>query len=257
MKPGIDSGRVALVTGGASGIGRAVVKRFLRAGMSVAAVDIDESAEESLLAESGRIGCGSLAFWRTDVGSEDEIRAAVERVGRDFGRLDVMVNNVGLSTPAVPIARISSEIWDRIFTITCRSVFLGTKYAADSMVANGGSVINTASIAGLSGGCGSAPYSSAKAAVVNFTKTVAAELFQRGIRINCICPGPIDTPFLRSRSPASGGASGWPPLGLAEDVAEAALFLSGDESRFITGTSIVVDGGITAQGPDRTGRTFG
>jgi NAD(P)-dependent dehydrogenase (short-subunit alcohol dehydrogenase family) len=193
-------------------------------------------------------------FVRCDVSAEADVQAAVARALDAFGRLDCMFNNAGLPGAVGAITETSVADWDRTFAVNVRGVFLGIKHAATAMRAHGGSIINTASIAALNAGAGPAAYSSCKAAVVGLTKSAALELAAQRIRVNALCPGLILTPLLE-RGQAGAlpqvlqRAQPWPEAGLPEHVADAALFLASDESRFITGESLVVDGGITARGP--------
>jgi NAD(P)-dependent dehydrogenase (short-subunit alcohol dehydrogenase family) len=203
-----------------------------------------------------------LRFVRTDVSSESDVEELVADAVTNFGAVDVMFNNAGLGGAFGPVTEIRVEDWDWTFGVLCRGVFLGTKHAGRAMkeAGRGGSIINTASVAGLSGGAGPIAYSSAKAAVINFTRAASAELAAWMIRINAICPGAIATPLLamgRSTDELQaslGNAQPWPGFGRADDIAHTALFLASDEARFVTGAAIVVDGGMTANGPNFIGR---
>jgi NAD(P)-dependent dehydrogenase (short-subunit alcohol dehydrogenase family) len=193
-------------------------------------------------------------FARCDVSEEADVQGAVATALATFGQLDCMFNNAGLPGAVGALSETAVEDWDRTFAVNVRGVFLGIKHAAPAMRVHGGSIINTASIAALNAGAGPAAYSSCKAAVVGLTKSAALELAAQRIRVNALCPGLILTPLLERGQP--GGlpevlqrAQPWPEAGLPEHVADAALFLASDESRFITGESLVVDGGITARGP--------
>jgi NAD(P)-dependent dehydrogenase (short-subunit alcohol dehydrogenase family) len=259
---GALSGRVAVVTGGASGIGRAIVLRFAAEGARVVAVDLNADNGKSLRADAEAAGLvGTVCFEQADVSSEDDVARAVGRANTEFGRLDVMVNNAGVGGAFGPITEIEADDWDYTFAVLVRGVFLGTKYAARAMAEHGegGSIINTASIAGLSGGAGPAAYSAAKAAVVNLSRSNAVELAASRIRVNAICPGIILTPLLhqgreeqmRELLPK---IQPWPEYGRPEDISGVALFLASDDSTFVTGQAIAVDGGLTAIGPDLSNR---
>ncbi|HEY9418364.1 MAG TPA: SDR family oxidoreductase [Pseudonocardia sp.] len=256
------AGRVAVVTGGASGIGRAIVLRFAAEGARVVAVDLNADNGKSLLADAEAAGLGdSVCFEQADVSSEDDVARAVGRAGTEFGRLDVMVNNAGVGGAFGPITEVESDDWDYTFAVLVRGVFLGTKYAVRAMAehGDGGSIINTASIAGLSGGAGPAAYSAAKAAVINLSRSNAVELASSRIRVNAICPGIIMTPLLHQGREEQTRAllpeiQPWPDYGRPENIAGAALFLAGDDSTFVTGQAIAVDGGMTAIGPDLANR---
>jgi NAD(P)-dependent dehydrogenase (short-subunit alcohol dehydrogenase family) len=172
-----------------------------------------------------------------------------------FGRLDCIFNNAGVAGAFGPITEIEVEDWDYTFAVLVRGVFLGTKHAARVLEAQGegGSIINTASIAGLAGGDGPQAYSAAKAAVINFTRAVAVELAPERIRANAICPGAILTPLLHrgneaSMRPQLETYQPWPEAGRPEHIAAAALFLASDDAAFVTGEALVVDGGATARG---------
>jgi NAD(P)-dependent dehydrogenase (short-subunit alcohol dehydrogenase family) len=244
----------AVVTGGASGIGRATVQRFLTEGWAVVAADLNAENGERLLADLEADGHkGRIAFVRADVSVEADVAAAVGAAADRFGRLDCMVNNAGVGGAFGPITELEAEDWDYTFAVLVRSVFLGIKHAARVMRARGepGSIVNTASIAGLGGGAGPQAYSAAKAAVINLTKTTAVELAPDRIRVNAVNPGLIRTPIV-ARAPfddLAGGAQPWPGVGHADQIAGVIYFLAGDDAGFITGESITADGGLIAAGP--------
>jgi NAD(P)-dependent dehydrogenase (short-subunit alcohol dehydrogenase family) len=198
--------RVAVVTGGASGIGRATALRFLAAGARVVVGDLNAANGQALVDEVG--DTDRLQFVRTDVADEDAVEELIATAVDRFGGLDVLFNNAGVGGAFGPITEISVADWDRTFAVLTRSVFLGTKHGARVMIeqGRGGSIINTASVAGLGGGGGPQAYSAAKAAVVNLTLTTAVELAAHRIRVNAICPGLIYTPLAVGRS-GSGCAS--------------------------------------------------
>jgi len=246
--------RVAVVTGGASGIGRATVRRFLDEGAKVVVGDFNADNGQALVDEVG--DADRLRFVRTDVAEEAEVEALVGAAVETFGGLDVMFNNAGVGGAFGPITEIDVDAWDRTFAVLVRSVFTGTKHAARVMIeqGRGGSIINTASIAGLGGGGGPVAYSSAKAAVVNLTFTTAVELAQHRIRVNAICPGLIHTPLALGRHADQvreriSGQQPWPDDGLPEYMAGLALYLAGPDSTFVTGEAIRADGGLLAAGP--------
>lgn len=248
-------GKVAIVTGAASGIGRASALRFLREGARVVLADLSEHRLSEALDEATGHAPGAQALAvRCDVSSETDVEALVAQAVAKFGRLDCMVNNAGVPGAVGPITDISVEAWDRTYAVLVRGVFLGIKHAARAMADEGGSIVNTASIAALNAGAGPAPYSSAKAAVLALSRSAAVELAPRRIRVNALCPGLILTPLLeRGQGTALpevlSKAQPWPEAGLPEHIADAALFLASDESRFMTGESLVIDGGLTARGP--------
>ena len=244
--------RVAVVTGGASGIGKATVQRFLAEGWSVVAADLNVENGERLLADLEDGGHKSrVAFVRADVSVEDDVAAAVAAAAEHYGRLDCMVNNAGVGGAFGPITELEVEDWDYTFAVLARSVFLGTKHAARLMIEGGrpGSIVNTASIAGLGAGAGPQAYSAAKAAVLNLTRTTAVELAAHRIRVNAVNPGFIRTPLAPRDLGSAGEVQPWPEAGQPEHLASVIFFLAGDEARFITGESITADGGMIAAGP--------
>jgi len=252
------AGKVAVVTGGASGMGQASVLRFLAEGAKVVVSDLNEASIDAtmgLIAEHGH--AGDAAAIRTDVAQEADVEAAVGLAVERFGGLNVMFNNAGVGGAFGPVTELAVEDWDYTFAVLVRGVFLGAKHATRVMQAQGGggAIINTASIAGLGGGAGPTAYSAAKAAVANLTKALAPELAPARIRVNAIAPGAIRTPLLHGNRPERTEARAqartpWPRLGEGEDIAQAALYLASDEAEFVTGQILVVDGGALAMGPD-------
>jgi short-subunit dehydrogenase len=249
-------GRVAVVTGGASGIGEATVRRFVDEGARVVVADLQREPGEALAAELGT----AVRFIATDVTVEADVAAAIDLAVSAFGRLDVMFNNAGIVGVVGSVADTSIEQWDRTVAVLMRGVFLGMKHAARVMVPQGsGSIISTSSTAGVMGGLGPHCYTACKHAVIGLTKSVASELSRKGIRVNAISPGSTVSPMTASfimgdhtavDATASAIAAGT-PLGIAGvplDIANAALFLACDESRYMTGQTMVVDGGQTTDG---------
>src|SRR5262245_27744125 len=247
--------KVAVVTGGGNGIGRATVLRFVDEGARVLVADLNVETGEETVALAAQQGYGErVRFLRTDVADEAQVEAAIDAAHGAWGRLDCVFNNAGVAGAVGPITHISVQDWDFTMGVLLRSVFLGMKHGARRMQAQGGgTIISTASVAGLSGGDGPQAYSAAKAAVINLTKAVAIELAPAHIRVNCICPGGINTPLIHRGSPEAMGqlldrAQPWPEHGRPEDIAGAAVYLASDEARFVTGAALVVDGGMTAVG---------
>ena len=259
MASGRLEGRVAVITGGASGMGRATAFRFLSEGARVVVADLNEASGESFLADASEAGYdeGRVRFVRTDVAEEADIERMIATAVDSFSACDIVFNNAGVGGAFGPVTHLAVEDWDYTFNVLARGVFLGIKHGAAAMQAagGGGSIINTASIAGLSGGGGPLAYSAAKAAVINLTRSAAVELATDRIRVNAICPGLILTPLALGRADEEAAArrfdevQPWPEHGTGDDIAGAALFLASDDSRFITGEAIVVDGGLTARGP--------
>ena len=261
MSPGRLEGRVAVVTGGASGMGKASVLRFLAEGASVVVADFNEANGEAVVAEAAGAGHeGRIRFVRTDVAEEADVERMIATAVDGFGTLDILFNNAGVGGAFGPVTRLEVADWDYTFAVLTRGVFLGIKHGAAAMQAagGGGSIINTASIAGLSGGAGPLAYSAAKAAVINLTRAAAVELAPDRIRVNAICPGVILTPLalgkgnLERTAERFAGLQPWPEHGTGEDIAGVALFLASDDSNFVSGDSVLVDGGLTALGPGLT-----
>jgi NAD(P)-dependent dehydrogenase (short-subunit alcohol dehydrogenase family) len=252
------AGKVAVITGGGNGIGRATVLRFLDEGAQVVVADLNEATGRETVELAGQAGHGkSVHFVRTDVAREDDVAAAMQAATERFGRLDCVFNNAGVAGAFGPITHQAVEDWDYTFAVLVRGVFLGIKHGARIMKRqkSGGSIINTASVAGLSGGDGPQAYSAAKAAVINLTRAVAVELAPVRVRVNAICPGGILTPLLHRGNPEPVHErlqkfQPWPDVGLPEHIAGVALFLASDDSIFVTGAPIVADGGLTAAGSD-------
>lgn len=250
------AGKVAVITGGGNGIGRATVLRFLQEGAQVVIADFNEATGQETLALAHEAGhAGRVRFVRTDVVDEAQVEAVIELARHEFGRLDCIFNNAGVAGAFGPITHIGADDWDYTFAVLVRGVFFGIKYAARVMKAQGqgGSIINTASVAGLSGGDGPQAYSAAKAAVINLSRAVAIELAPDKIRVNTICPGGILTPLLHRGNPEPvqavlEKAQPWPEAGQPHDIAAAATFLASEDARFVTGTALVVDGGLTSVG---------
>jgi len=248
--PGRIEGKVALVTGAAQGIGEAIARRFAREGASVALSDVQRGAGEKLAGEIG----AAAHFVALDVTRPEHWSAAVESVRSAFGRIDVLVNNAGIGLPPVAIAATPVEEHRRIQEVNLDGVFLGMRAVADPMAAGGGgSIVNISSIDGIVGVAGLTSYVASKFAVRGMTRSVALELGRRGIRVNSIHPGFIDTPMLRGASAELSKSlqdlldqQPIPRLGTPEEIASLALFLASDESAYCTGAEFVIDGGHLA-----------
>ena len=246
-------GKVAVITGGGSGIGRATALTFLREGARVVIGDFNEASLAQTVALARTQGSvDRLAALRGDVSAERDVAGLVDLAVERFQGLDCICNNAGVGGAFGPIGDTTAEEWDFTFAVLVRGVFLGIKHASNRMKdqGRGGSIINTASIAGIGGGGGPHAYSGAKAAVVNLTRAVSVELAAHRIRVNAIAPGMIRTPLATGRGEAAWERlvrekQPWPEPGLPQHIADTALFLAGEESRFITGQVIVVDGGRT------------
>ena len=246
-------GKVAIITGAASGIGRGTAIRFAGEGAAIVIADLNADGGEASVRDCKENG-GRAVFQKADVSGEAEIKTLVARAIKEFGRLDIIYNNAGIGGAVGPLEQISVEDWDKSFAVLMRSVFLGMKYAVPEMrKAGGGSIISTASVAGIRGFAGLHAYCAAKAGVVNLTRSAALEFAKDKIRVNCICPGGINTPILHRNQPGMKDAMeqwmahGQPiqRAGHPEDIANMALFLASDDSQWVTGQAMVVDGGLT------------
>ena len=254
------AGKVAIVTGAASGIGRAMAELFVSEGAKVLIADINEEQGAAVAAELG----SNAAFRRTDVSRQEHVQAAVDFAVQRFGGLHVMCNNAGF--PGRPVVRFLDDDlqeYERILAINYMSTVYGSHCAGRHMAKNGGgSIVNTASIAGVMPGFAFICYRASKAAIINFTKSTAIDLAEYGIRVNALAPGSIKTPatdyrkpgmsdeaFRRIRAESDRVMMSYKPLktqGLPVDVAQAALFLASDRARQITGILMPIDGGISA-----------
>jgi len=245
-------GKVAIVTGAGSGIGRATALRFAAEGAKLVVNDLDADAAARVAKEIGAAGGVASAF-PADVADPRQVEALVREASMRFGRLDVLVNNAAAVIPG-PLESIADSDWRRSFAVTLDGVFYGIRAALPVMAAQGGgAIINIASGAAVAGEPGLAAYAAAKAAVVNLTKTAAVENAARGVRINTILPGPIETPPLLAAVEATGGRAGWERqipcgrLGKPEEMAAVALFLASDEASYVHGAAIIADGGVAAR----------
>lgn len=235
--------RVALITGGASGIGAATAERIHAEGGSVVIADIQDDVGREQVA-----AWGDRAFYvHLDVTSEDEWTGAVDATLERFGRLDILVNNAGGGHYG-PIEDTTLETWDHVIALSQTSVFLGTRAASTALHASGhGSVVNISSVYGLVGGTGGSPaYHAAKGAVRLLTKNTAIAWWPAGVRVNSVHPGFIDTPLLKDQRARIAAHTPSGRLGTAEEVANVIVFLASDEASFVTGAEFVVDGGHTA-----------
>ena len=244
--------KVVIVTGGASGIGRAVALLFSREGATVAIVDIDEPKGQAVVQSIVDSG-GKAVFLRCDVTKSVECRSAVNRVLKEYGKISVLFNNVGIIRRA-SVVDTTEEEWDRVMATNVKSTFIFSKYVIPVMAeAGGGVIINTASGWGIVGGQKAASYCASKGAVVLLTKAMALDHGPQNIRVNCICPGDTETPLLISEARQLGipreefleEAKQRPlqRIGRPEEIANAVLFLASDAASYVTGTALVVDGG--------------
>jgi NAD(P)-dependent dehydrogenase (short-subunit alcohol dehydrogenase family) len=250
------SGKVALITGGASGIGRATALLFAHEGAAIALADVNADAGRRVADEITQSG-GRVFFYTVDVTRAADCQRLVERAIREFGRIDILFNNAGITRRAT-VLDLSEEDWDRVMAVNVKSIYLLSREVIPHMQkAGGGTIINTASGWGLVGGAKAAVYCASKGAVVLLTKAMAIDHGPQNIRVNCVCPGDTDTGMLReeaqqlgeenSRFLAEAAKRPLGRVGTPEEIAQAALYLASAASSFVTGTALVVDGGGLAR----------
>lgn len=238
-----------VITGGASGIGAAAARRFHAEGAKVVIADLNDALGEALVAE---LGAGRALYQHTDVADWPAVEALMQAAVDAYGRLDVLFNNAGIgcfgATPDLDIAE-----WQRVINIDLNSVFYGCKAAIPHMRASGGgAIVNTASASGLAGDYSFTAYNAAKGAVINYTRAAGIDHAREGIRINAVCPGPVDTPIIAGVKDMPGVQAIWDdcvPMGRfarPEEIAAAVLFLASADASYMTGAIIAVDGGLTA-----------
>lgn len=254
---GVLQGKVAVVTGAGSGIGRASAKLFAAEGARVLAADVSDGVDETVreIAAAG----GSAVARRVDVSDPAQVRAMIEAARTELGGLDVAYANAGISGGGERLAQITPELFQQVLGVNLLGAFYTVQAAAESMVAQGkGSLILTASVAGLRANAGGIPYSASKAGVVSLAQTIAHDLRGTGVRVNAICPGLIETGMTKfvfdyARARGSEGRLGQlcalARAGAPEEIAQMALFLASDAASYVTGQAIAVDGGLTATHP--------
>lgn len=244
--------KVAIITGAAGGMGKADALLFVQEGAKVAITDLQEDKIKDVVAEIEALGGEAIGFKHNVASEEDWVRVVDETVQK-FGKIDILVNNAGVSN-ATPFMDLAVEGWEKTMSINVTSIFLGQKYVIPHMIeAGGGSIVNISSIAGLTGGSGAGPYTASKGAVRMLTKATAVDFAKHNIRCNSVHPGYIETPmtvdlfkdeqmmqWFQSQTPL-------PRLGKAEDIARGVLFLASDESSYITGVELPIDGGYFAK----------
>ena len=249
-------GKVAVVTGGSMGIGRAASLMLAREGAQVAIVDVDDEAGKKTVSDIRKAG-GTAEYWHLDVSDSPQVEAVFAEINKRFGKINVLVNNAGISGPQIPSDEVTEEDWDRVMRVDARGVFLCTKYGAPYLKkAGNGSIINLSSIYGLVGGVDPA-YHAAKGAVRCLTKSDAFYYGPFGIRVNSIHPGYIMTPMVEGFMPKDpeearqfrkslDSLTLLGHIGEPDDVAYAIVYLASDESKYVTGAELVVDGGFTS-----------
>lgn len=251
------AGSVAVITGGANGVGRETALRFLAEGARVVIADVNVANAELTLAQAANAGhVDTIRFVETNVAEERDIERMFAFTKDAFGRLDCVFNNAGVGGVFGPIADTRVEDWDYTQAILLRGVFLGMKHGARFLTAQGegGAIISTSSVAGFAAGGGAHCYSAAKAAIINLTRSVAVELAPHGIRVNAVAPGPLMTElFHRGRPDAAEQRilerQPWPEAGRPRDIAGVVAFLASADAGLVTGETILVDGGLMARGP--------
>ena len=250
------TGKRAVVTGAANGIGRATVQELAAQGAQVILLDLDVAKGESTCAEIKAAG-GDCFFRKLDVTKSDEIVQVTTAILAEVGYIDILVNNAGIWRPGT-VASLSEATWDSVINTNVKSVFLVSKQFVPPMLERKyGVVANVASVAGMVGAADASAYAASKGAIINLTRSMALDFAPYNVRVNCVCPGMIDTGmgdvvvghYRPNAIPAKTKAT-WQPLeriGAAEDVAKAILYMVSDDALFMTGSAVVVDGGLTAQ----------
>lgn len=258
IKMGRVDGKVAVVTGATSGIGRAIAELLAKEGAKVAVTGRNVERGNEVV-ESIRKEGGIAKFWKLDVSNEEEVERVFAEIAREFGKIDILVNNAGITGVDKPTHELTEEEWDQVMNVNVKGVFFCTKHVIPYMKkAGGGSIVNISSIYGIVGSPGIPPYHASKGAIRIMTKTDALIYAKDNIRVNSVHPGSIWTPMLKKACGKMGipdeeqcrkafakmNPIGW--VGEPIDVAYAVLYLASDESRFVTGAELVVDGGYTA-----------
>jgi dihydroanticapsin dehydrogenase len=246
-------GKVAIITGAATGIGRATAVLFAREGASVVVADINEDDAQRTVADIKDEG-GSARFVQTDVSEAEDVRTLMEKAAEEIGGIDVIVNNAGAQRSGA-VTEFEESEWDLLMRVNPRSCFLGAKYSVPYLrERGGGSIVNVSSLAGLKGGPGMTAYSASKGAIIAFTRALAGELAPDNIRANSVCPGWIDTPFNEPAIEFMGGRAQQEEMvqqtvplkrqGTPEEIAPGILYLASDASSYVTGQELVIDGGF-------------
>lgn len=246
-------GKVAIVTGGAGGMGRDTALLFAREGAAVVIGDVDDAAGTSLEASAG----GRIVYRRCDVSKEADVAALVALAEERFGKLDTIFNNAGVEQPVTPSTEVTEDLFDRVIGINLKGTFFGCKHAIPALLrAGGGTIVNNSSVSAFANVGGNISYAASKGAVMSLTRVLAIEYAARGIRVNAINPGVIDTGMnLRNKARAADAAA-WTErslavtplgrMGTGAEIAETVLYLASDQSSFVTGIGLLIDGGRVA-----------
>jgi NAD(P)-dependent dehydrogenase (short-subunit alcohol dehydrogenase family) len=254
------TGKVALVTGAANGIGKATIEAYAKAGAKVVVVDRDGAGAKAV-ADAVKLANGDAISVTADVTKADDVKAYVKAALDAYGRIDCFFNNAGIEGDLKTIIDYDDDVFDAVIGVNVKGVYLGMKYVMPEMIkTGGGAVVNTASVAGITGTPMMPAYCASKHAVIGLTKVAAGEVSRQGVRVNCVCPGPVDTRMIASVTaqinpgdPAGARARYEASLPTGrytqpEEIADAVLFLTSDHSKNVTGTQFVVDGGRVATG---------
>lgn len=246
-------GKVAIVTGGAGGMGRSTALLFAKEGAHVVVGDVDDEAGSALVADSN----GCIAYRRCDVSREADVEALVAFAESRFGKLDTIFNNAGIEQPVTPSIEVSEALFDRVIGINLKGTFFGCKHAIPALLRNGGgTIVNNSSVSAFANVGGNISYAASKGAVMSLTRVLAIEYASRGIRVNAINPGVIDTAMNVRNKERAADADAWTArslavtplgrMGTGEEIAETVLYLASDQSSFVTGIGLLIDGGRVA-----------
>jgi NAD(P)-dependent dehydrogenase (short-subunit alcohol dehydrogenase family) len=255
-KPLRLDGKVAIITGGASGMGRSTAMLFAREGASVVIADVDSTAGSATAEEIAQAG-GEVSFVECDVASEADVSALVETAIRRFGCLDILFNNAGIEQPQTPSDTLDAALFERVIDVNLKGTFFGCKHAIQSFLkSGGGTIVNNSSVSAFANVGGNVSYAASKGAIMSLTRVLAVEYAKRNIRVNAICPGVIDTGMNRrnldlAQDPATleqkwMAATPMGRMGTGDEIAEAVLYLASEQSSFVTGIGLLIDGGRVA-----------
>lgn len=248
--------RTAVITGGSTGIGAETAKCFAQEGAKIAVIDIDADEGEKTRRNIEKDG-GSCTFYQADISNAKQVERVVKKVLQDFPRVDILVNNAGIWRPG-HVVDLDEDTWDAVLSTNLKSVFMVSKYIVPEMMKQKkGVIINVASVAGLVGAPGASAYAASKGGIVNLSRSMALDFAPYNIRVNCLCPGMIDSAqgdtvvsHYKPEMDSQEAKRTWQPLahiGTPDDAAKAALYIASDDSAFMTGSIFVIDGGLTAQ----------